>query len=320
MTKKIWAMLVMVCLALSFNGGQKAEAKMVILEGEKGEFAYPEATMYRGEKLKLQFTDKRNVTKYHWSSSDPKVAKVGKKGVVTAKKKGSAVITGRKGDEEVTCDLTVKKRKKSVIYLTFDDGPSSSSTPKILKILKKCKVKATFFELKPAKKDFRLTKRIIKEGHSLALHGYQHNYRAIYRSEQAYKENIEKLQKLFYKKFKVWPTATRFPGGSSNTVSRFNRGIMSRLSKKMGDWGYTYFDWNVSSSDAGGARNSRQVFRSVKSGLQKNRENVVLMHDFPNNNKTIGALKKIIRYGKKHGYSFQTISASTKPVHHGINN
>lgn len=70
-----------------------------------GKFAYPQFTMMKGEKLPLQFTDKRSVREYTWTSSDAKTASVSKKGVVKAKKVGTAVITGTKGNESVTCDL-----------------------------------------------------------------------------------------------------------------------------------------------------------------------------------------------------------------------
>lgn len=54
--------------------------------------------------------------------------------------------------------------------------------------------------------------------------------------------------------------------------------------------------------------------------LRKNRENVVLMHDFSGNYKTIGALDRIIKYGKSHGYEFRAITDSTTAVHHGVQN
>lgn len=95
---------------------------------------------------------------------------------------------------------------------------------------------------------------------------------------------------------------------------------MTRLTKKLDGWGYTYFDWNVSSCDAGGAKNSKQVYHSVRNGLIKGNSNVVLMHDFTDNDKTINALQKIINYGRKNGYTFLPLSASTAPIHHGVSN
>lgn len=292
--------------------------KCKITVKKKG-FAYPNFVMLKGEILPLSFTNEEKASTYHWKSSNVKVAKVSKTGLVTAKSAGSAYIVGVSKAKRVACKLNVKKKPKKIIYLTFDDGPSRSSTPKILSILKKNSVKATFFELKPAVADFDLTKKILSEGHTLALHGYSHKYDQIYRSESIYHNNLDSLRNLFFQKFGVWCTLSRFPGGSSNTVSRYNHGIMSRLSKSIHGWGYRYYDWNVSSGDAGGATNPNQVYRNITHSLHAG-SNVVLMHDFPNNTKTINALNRVIKYGKKHGYTFLPLSASTTEVHHPINN
>lgn len=281
---------------------------------------YPEFTMLTGEHLDIQFSNNTKAKNVKWKSDDKSIATVDKKGKIVAKKKGTVLIKGNDGKKTYVSKINIKKRPKNIVYLTFDDGPNSYTTPKVLKILKKNNVKATFFELRPASYDYKLTKRVIDEGHTLALHGFKHKYYEIYKSEKAYKENLDKLRDLFFKKFGVWCTVSRFPGGSSNTVSRYNKGIMTRLTNKLDGWGYHYFDWNVDSEDAGGARNSQQTFHNVTSELHKGRGNVVLMHDFYGNDKTINALDKMIKYGKKHGYVFLPITASTDAVHHGVNN
>ena len=281
---------------------------------------YPTFTMLTGEHLDIQFSNGTKAKNVTWKSDNKKVATVDKKGKIVAKKKGSVLIKGNDGKKTYVANIKVKKRPANIIYLTFDDGPNSYTTPKILNILKKNNVKATFFELRPASYDYKLTKRVIDEGHTLALHGYKHKYYEIYKSEKVYKANLDNLRNLFFKKFGVWCTVSRFPGGSSNTVSRYNKGIMTRLTNKLDGWGYHYFDWNVDSEDAGGARTPEQTFHNVTSELHKGRGNVVLMHDFYGNDKTINALDKMIKYGKKNGYVFLPITASTDAVHHGVNN
>ena len=211
-------------------------------------------------------------------------------------------------------------KKRPMIALTFDDGPNRYTTPKVLKILKQNNVKATFFELKPAKKDFDLTKRVLDEGHTLAMHGYQHKYDIIYRSEKTYHQNLDKLRNLFFKKFGVWCTLTRFPGGSSNTCSSYNPGIMTRLTKKLDGWGYHYFDWNVSSGDASRGTTPAQEMHNLKKETTKGHDSVVLMPDFYNNQPTLKSLDKYIKYAKKKGYTFMPLTASTAEVHHGVNN
>ena len=211
--------------------------------------------------------------------------------------------------------------KKGVIYLTFDDGPSANITPKILDILKQKNVKATFFIINYNAVGEQLVKREINEGHTVAIHGYSHDYAQIYKSEEAYMQNLTKLQERIRASTGYTATITRFPGGSSNTISKkYNVGIMTRLTKLVVQKGFKYFDWNVSSGDAGGASNSDQVYNNVINGLSKNKANVVLMHDFSTNQKVLDALPRIIDYGLANGYTFERITESTPMVTHRPNN
>ena len=211
------------------------------------------------------------------------------------------------------------KSNTGVIYLTFDDGPSST-TSKILDILKKEKVKATFFVVNFSSGYEPIIKRIVNEGHTIALHSYTHNYKLIYSSEEAYYDDLLKLKEKVKNVTGVESNIIRFPGGSSNTVSMFNRGIMSIITKSVKEKGYHYFDWNVDSRDAGGARNSTDVYNNVMNNLNKNRNNIVLMHDSHNNNKTVDALESVIRNAKNNGYRFSNITMNTPMVTHGVNN
>ncbi|MDD3303791.1 MAG: polysaccharide deacetylase [Clostridia bacterium] len=210
--------------------------------------------------------------------------------------------------------------KNGVIYLTFDDGPSANITPHILDILKKQNVKATFFIINYSDANEYLVKRIVNEGHTIAIHGYSHDYRSIYSSEQAYMNNLNKLQEKIKNSTGVKTTVTRFPGGSSNTTSKFNPGIMTRLTKLVIANGYQYYDWNIECGDAAGAKTKEQVYNNVVKYLSKKKSNLVLMHDFSGNNKTLNALNDIINYGKNNGYTFDRINEDTPAIHHGVNN
>lgn len=207
-----------------------------------------------------------------------------------------------------------------VIYLTFDDGPSTDITPKILDILQRKNVKATFFILNYGSAKEKLVQREYNEGHTVAIHGYSHQYKEIYQSVDVYMENITKLQEKIKISTGYNCTITRFPGGSSNTVSRFNPGIMTTLTHEVVARGYKYFDWNVSSGDAGGAKSSSDVYNNVTKGLKKSRSNVVLMHDFSGNTKTLNALEDIIDFGLANGYRFEKITESTPMVTQRVNN
>ncbi len=110
----------------------------------------------------------------------------------------------------------------------------------------------------------------------------------------------------------------RFPGGSSNTVSkRLNQGIMTRLTNQVKERGYHYFDWNVDSNDAAGA-GTNEVYTNVISTISPSRENIVLMHDVKTT--TRDALRNIIRTAKQNGYTFQRITYDTVMLTHGVNN
>lgn len=210
----------------------------------------------------------------------------------------------------------------SPVYLTFDDGPSDRVTPRVLDTLKAYNVHATFFIVNYGESGKALIRRMIDEGHTVAIHGYSHDYAAIYKSDEAFMQNIYRLRDRLRSDFGYEAAIIRFPGGSSNTVSRqYSVGIMSRLAQRVQAEGFTYFDWNVSSGDAAGTpASSGQIYNNVTSALRHDRSNVVLMHDAGAKGTTADALPDIIRYCLANGYSIQPITPATKPVHHGIAN
>lgn len=210
----------------------------------------------------------------------------------------------------------------SPVYLTFDDGPSDRVTPRVLDTLKEYNVHATFFIVNYGESGKALIRRMIDEGHTVAIHGYSHDYAAIYKSDEAFMQNIYRLRDRLRSDFGYEAAIIRFPGGSSNTVSRqYSVGIMSRLAQRVQAEGFTYFDWNVSSGDAAGTpASSGQIYNNVTSALRHGRSNVVLMHDAGAKGTTADALPDIIRYCLANGYSIQPITPATKPVHHGIAN
>ena len=226
---------------------------------------------------------------------------------------------------------TVKVNKKvepntssavpGTIYLTFDDGPSSTITPKLLDILKEKNVKATFFVINHSSNLDYLIKREYNEGHTVALHSYTHDYKTVYSSVDAYFRDLQqisdKVERLTGQKSYI----IRFPGGSSNTVSKkYTPGIMTTLTQEVLEKGYHYFDWNVSSGDAGDTNTKEGVYNNVIKGLSKSKANVILMHDFESNYKTLNAISDIIDYAKRNGYEFKTIDMSTQMVRHRVNN
>ena len=202
-----------------------------------------------------------------------------------------------------------------VIYLTFDDGPSQY-TEKLLGILKKYNVKATFFVMKTGYT--HLLDDIVGQGHSIAAHTYSHDYHKIYASDEAYFDDLQKILDTIESCTGVSTKLIRFPGGSSNTVSRINEGIMSRLTNEVVDRGFRYFDWNVDSNDAGGAKTADQVYENVISGVKNRRVSVVLQHD--TKGFSVEAVEKIITWGLENGYTFLPLGSTSPTAAHDVRN
>ena len=209
-----------------------------------------------------------------------------------------------------------------VIYLTFDDGPNGTYTPKILNVLKKYDVKATFF-VTSAGPDSML-KREINEGHAIGLHSSSHRYDKIYTSSEAFWADMKKVSDRVKRVTGKEVNILRFPGGGSNTISRrYKEGIMSLLAKEIEDKGYAYFDWNISSGDAGGLSGSfdtkvSKEIKNVTNNLSKSRGNVILMHDIQST--TAAAIESIVKYGKDNGYKFDILTKDTGICHQRVAN
>ena len=146
-----------------------------------------------------------------------------------------------------------------------------------------------------------------------------HNYSYIYSSIDNYFNDLESVQDRVYKITGNKSKIIRFPGGSSNTISRrYKVGIMSELTKEVVKRGYRYYDWNILSGDAGETTDSRVVYQMVTEKLSKDRVNVVLMHDIKSYTKD--ALRDIIKYGKENGFIFDKIEDSSEMIVQRVNN
>lgn len=210
---------------------------------------------------------------------------------------------------------------KGVIYLTFDDGPGAY-TNQILDILAKYGIKATFFVTNNGSDDVIL--REYEEGHTVGLHSATHNYN-IYNSVEAYFADLNKVQERVTRITGNRSKYIRFPGGSSNTVSRsHSKGIMSILTKKVEEDGYRYFDWNSLVEDAGtcaykkASEREACVFKYFKNTISYNKINVVLLHDIKSY--TANSLENMIVYAKSQGYIFKPIDDNTPQIHQHVNN
>ena len=201
------------------------------------------------------------------------------------------------------------------VYLTFDDGPSSN-TDAILDILKQYDIKATFFVVgKTDEKSRELYKRIVAEGHTLGMHSYSHKYGEIYASRESFAADLQKLQEYLYEVTGVWSRYYRFPGGSSNTVSKVD---MQELIAYLSDSGITYFDWNTASGDAvSGTLSGESILKNCTSKLDGQKECMILLHDAAEKKTTLESLPQIIESILARGDAeFLPVTDDTAPIQH----
>jgi len=214
--------------------------------------------------------------------------------------------------------VTVRPEWRGTVYLTFDDGPGVY-TDALLDVLARYNVKATFFVTGAG--DDATILREYQEGHAIALHTWSHDYSYVYSSVDNYFADLAMIQNRVKNITGEESHLIRFPGGSSNTVSaRYDGGsrIMSTLTREVERRGYTYFDWNISSGDAGGANNTDQVYSRVVENLVEGGSSVVLQHDIKGF--SVDAVEGIIQYGLANGYVFEKLTADSFTAHHGVNN
>ncbi len=211
---------------------------------------------------------------------------------------------------------------EKTIYLTFDDGPYQY-TDELLDILAKYNVKATFFVTAayPAYQD--CIGRAYREGHTVAVHTYSHDYSYIYSSQYNYWADFNKMNAIIEQQTGSRTTMFRFPGGSSNTISSaYCSGIMTALAADADALGYQYYDWNAYSGDAGETTDTGTVYQNVINQVSANTRwgipSVVLQHDVKGF--SVAAVEDIILWGLENGYRFERLTPYTIKAHHGINN
>lgn len=215
----------------------------------------------------------------------------------------------------ITINLDEEIANKKIAYLTFDDGPSKN-TIKILDFLKANNIKATFFVLgNEAQGD--IYRRIVNEGHTIAIHSNTHDYSQIYQNVDTFMSDVNALSSLIEKETGVKPDVLRFPGGSNNTVGKRYGGtdIMSRIIPEVEGAGYAYFDWNVDSMDAAkGLQDKQVIVDSVLNGAKYTNNAVILMHDAAPKTTTVDALPDIVEGLRNQGFVFDKLTTESEPV------
>lgn len=213
----------------------------------------------------------------------------------------------------VSAEVTNNTGKRA--YLTFDDGPSDY-TMELLDVLDEYDVKATFFVIGRDETYYDCYREIVNRGHVLALHSYTHNYKQIYSSKDNFVKDIEELRKLLYDVTGVNAIYYRFPGGSSNSMSKVP---MSELVAYVEEQGLVYFDWNALNQDAvSGCLTPEQLVDNIMQDAKNHNDVVILMHDLKERHTTIESIPLLIETLRKEGYEILPIDENTPLVRHHI--
>ncbi|MCI5628303.1 MAG: polysaccharide deacetylase [Clostridium sp.] len=203
---------------------------------------------------------------------------------------------------------------EKIVFLTFDDGTSTTNTPKVLDILKKEGVKATFFITGQnveygGEKARDLIKQEFNEGHAIANHSYTHDVKKLYPNRvldiDAFKADFEKNDKMLKDILgKYFSTRViRCPGGYMSWKG------MEPLDKYLSENNMVSIDWTSLNADAEGKRKNAKELTEYAIKTSEGKEMVVLlMHDTYGKEETVKALPGIIKYFKDNGYEFKTLS------------
>ena len=201
-------------------------------------------------------------------------------------------------------DQTPDEPNGHTVYLTFDDGPTIY-TDKLLDVLDKYNVKVTFFVVYGNRVE--QLQRMDAAGHSIGVHSNTHEYHEIYSSVENFFADFNAVSDKIEAAVGYRPTILRFPGGSSNTVSRrYCRGIMTALTQKVKEMGYRYFDWNGDSRDVSDAKKASEVYANVAYGMYYNKDCIMLQHDIIHF--SVNAVEDIVKWGLVNGYTFAPLT------------
>lgn len=187
---------------------------------------------------------------------------------------------------------------KQYVALTFDDGPSSKTTPRLLDILKEKDVKATFYVLGTQAERFpEIVKRTYDEGHEIGNHSWDHkSFTQI--SLKAVAEQVRSTNQAVKKIIGETPKTMRPPYGA------YNKAVREVVGMPMVMWSVDTLDWK-----------HRNAKKGVELALQQTTDGaIILFHDI--HAQSVDAIPPLIDELRRRGYEFVTVSELYEKYHH----
>lgn len=199
--------------------------------------------------------------------------------------------------------------EEKTAYLTFDDGPNNTITPKVLDILKEKDIKASFFVIGKYVEEYpEIVKREYEEGHYIANHSYNHDNTKLYKSAESFKNEIEKTDIAIGKAIGVEDYCShifRFPNGFMAPLYRNEKKALVSILEKMD---YTYIDWNCLNNDSMKKYTGSQLINNLKESSKNKNTLVILMHDTKDVSNSSLVLKESIEFLQEQGYEFKNFN------------
>lgn len=180
-----------------------------------------------------------------------------------------------------------------VVALTFDDGPDADSTPRVLDLLKRHGVRATFFVVgEQARQNPELIHRMVAEGHTVAGHSYYHLPQSTLWSSQRYTEELFRCNDVVARLTGLRMRLYRPPFGVTNPP----------IARAVKNLGLIPVGWSVRSLDTV-TKNSDRVVDRVMRGLRGG--DVILLHDRLENSEEL--LEKLLTALRTQHYTTATV-------------
>lgn len=205
-------------------------------------------------------------------------------------------------------------------FLTFDVR-FSAQTYEIIEILDKNEIKGTFFVIGEQIESNNTAKAALKaaaeKGHRIGIRSYADSVSTMYKSEEAYFEDLYKCRDLIKEITGQNPVLVRMPGGTGTADIRFKnntgssetlKNILTRLENE----GFTVNDWTVNSQDTDSSVSTENVISQTVAASKKYlsatyKTNLIL---FTDSKKTVKVLPDIIHALEAQGYTFSGLPAA----------